>query len=67
MSISARRKLMEIELTKIRDMATQIDGDHLVYFVDMAISEVATRLDYLNDNKEKYSKPVVISRPRKTR
>jgi hypothetical protein len=61
MSISARRKLIEIELTKIRGMAEQVDDDHLVYFIDMAISEIETKLDYRNDNKGKYARPIVIS------
>jgi hypothetical protein len=64
MLISARRKLMEIELTKIRGMAEQVDDDHLVYFIDMAISEIETKLNYRNDSKEKSARPIVISGPR---
>ena len=52
MSISARRKLIEIELTKIRGLAEQVNDDYLVYFIDMAISEVEARINYRNDNKE---------------
>jgi hypothetical protein len=67
MSISAQRKLIEIELTKIRGLAEQVNDDYLVYFIDMAISEVEARLNYRNDNKEKSTKPVVISGARKGR
>jgi hypothetical protein len=67
MSISARRKFIEIELAKIRGMAEQVDDDHLVYFIDMAISEVATKISYRNDNKEKSARPILISGPRKNR
>jgi hypothetical protein len=67
MSISARRKLIEIELTKIRGLAEQVNDDYVVYFIDMAISEVEARLNnYRNDNKEKSTKPVVISGARKS-
>jgi hypothetical protein len=66
MSISARRKLIEIELTKIRGMAEQVADDYLVYFIDMAISEVETKLNYRNDNKEKSGRPIVILRSKKS-
>jgi hypothetical protein len=60
MSNSARQ-IIEIELTKIRGMAERVDDDHLVYFIDMAISEVGTKRSYRNDNKEKSAKLTVIS------
>ena len=66
MLISARRKLIEIELTKIRGMAEQVDDDHLVYFIDMAISEIETKIDYRNDNNRKFAKPTLTSGARKS-
>ncbi len=66
MLISARRKLIEIELTKIRGMAEQVDNDHLIYFIDMALSEIETKLDYRNDNSGKYAKPILTSGARKS-
>ena len=66
MSISARR-IIEIELTKIRGMAERVGDDHLIYFIDMAISEAETKLNYLNDNKEKSAKLTVISELKKSR
>jgi hypothetical protein len=66
MSISARRKLIEVELTKIRGLAEQVDDDHLVYFIDMAISEIETKPDFRNDNKEKSARPMVILRTGKS-
>ena len=57
---------MEIELIKIRGMAAQVDDDCLVYFIDMAISEVGTRLNNREDSKEKFAKPIAISGYRKS-
>ena len=58
--------MIEIELTKIRRMAEQVDNDHLVYFIDMAISEIETKLDYRNDNNRKFAKAILTSGARKS-
>src|ERR1700739_3068202 len=53
MSRSKRGKLIEVELTRIRQMVEQVDNDYLLYFIDMAISEVgASDNNYRNDNKK---------------
>lgn len=50
-SISEKLNLIEAELTRIRAMAEQVCNDYLLYVIDMAIAEVASKSGYENDNK----------------
>ena len=59
-TISKERKLIEAELTKVRRVAEQIHDDCLVYFIDVAIAEAASKSNYRNDEsslREKLLKP----------
>jgi hypothetical protein len=61
MSTSKERKLIDAALTKIRRVAEQIHDDCLLYFIDMAIAEVASKSSYRNNNDEILAEPIVTA------
>ncbi len=52
MSSSTLRELIKVELTRIRGIAEGANNDCLLYFIDMAISEVETKSHSRNDKGE---------------
>jgi len=52
MSSSTLRESIKIELTRIRGIAEEANNDCLLYFIDMAISEVETKSHYRSDKRE---------------
>jgi len=49
------QELVKVELTRIRGIAEEANNDALLYFIDMAISEVQTNFHYRNDKGEVYT------------
>ena len=55
MSSSTPRELIKVELTRICRIAEKVNNDCLLYFIDMAISEVETKSHYRNDKREVFT------------
>ena len=49
MSSSTLQELIKVELIRIRGIAEEANNDCLLYFIDMAISEVENKSSYLKD------------------